>query len=131
LVGMGHADDSWMHWERIQADNVHLHVNQHLCLGRRVKMTANERRCIGIWDKQLTDFERIHVELVRFCITRAGFGHNVQVIDCALNHIVVDGRTAELWKEHLNRHMPRSEILSLVHRVDLQADAGSHLEHSN
>ena len=77
--------------------------------------------------QQLTDFVRINVELVRGQLACAGVGRNVQVTELAVNQIVDVGRTAETREGHENRLC----LIILVHGVNLQADAGPQLEHSN
>ena len=88
---MGHVNDS-MYAQHLEDSGrlCPLHDNQYASVRRRVMMTSNECSCMSqdpaYRTKQLTDFVRINVELVR----GAGFGRNVQVIFRALNHIVVD-----------------------------------------
>ena len=78
---------------RIEANYGHLHANQYVRVGRTDMMTSNECSCMSQdpaqRTKQLTDFVRINIEFVRLQLVEASFGRNVQVIDCALNQVVL------------------------------------------
>ena len=124
MDGMRHVEDSInaQGLVRIQANYVHLHANQYVRVGRRDMMTSNECSCMSqdpaqrtkqLTDcvrinvelyiyrtKQLTDFVRINVELVRGQLAQASFGRNVQVIDRALNQVVLHIHTAVTRKGH-------------------------------
>ena len=106
MDGMRHVEDSInaQGLVRIQANYVHLHANQYVRVGRRDMMTSNECSCMSQdpaqRTKQLTDFVRINVELVRGQLAQASFGRNVQVIDRALNQVVLHIHTAVTRKGH-------------------------------